>query len=364
MRLRTNSALPLSAVLFGLLLVPGAARAVVNNCPTEPAQNVAIADGAIFTGANCNLYTVGDVDSFTFNATSGDIYLFFAALNGGSQTICLALIDPHSVQVFSGCSYTYPYGAAVGGYPQTLTVTGVYTMVVTETSTGTQNHAVSLQRIYPIPSNAQPIAKLGQVFTGEVTPLTAQDPFTFNAATTGVYRATAALTSGNTQNLCMSVYNPDGSINISGCSNTYPYGTVVTLDFPPNKNGTMLVLIGEDGDDGTVGYTLDVSCYSGKCPTLPPSCSLTDTLSYASGTLTMNFTVENSYATTWNIWLIDQNTMQLLYQKPQPITDTPTPITQTTALSPEGKVGILSTLTAPTAGITCSSWVQFQTGKP
>lgn len=279
----------------------------------------------------------------------------------------MTLYDPNNVDIFSGCTYVYPFGAAVL-VDQPLTVTGKYTMVITETSAsyGTQNYAVSLQRLYPAPPNAVSIPKLGQVLTGVVTPLTASDPFTFTGATTGTYRATATLPAGSTQNLCMSVYNPDGSSAGSGCSNVYPYGSVVTLDFMPPHNGTIMVLLAEYGYDGTVGYTLDVSCYLGTCPPLRPraSCALTDTLSYATGTLSMNFTVENSYATTWNIWLTDQNAMQLLYSKSQPITVAPTAVPMTTTLSPEGNVGVLSTLTTPTGGITCSSWEQVQTGAP
>jgi hypothetical protein len=86
MRVSTNFALPLSAVLFGLLLIPGAALAAVNNCPVEPAQNVPIADGGIFTGPNCNLYTVGDVDSFVFNATTGTPTSWLRRLTTGATT--------------------------------------------------------------------------------------------------------------------------------------------------------------------------------------------------------------------------------------------------------------------------------------
>ena len=85
MRVSTNFALPLSAVLFGLLLIPRAALAQVNNCPPEPASNVPLADGGIFTGANCTLLTDGDVDSFVFNGTSGDTYQLAVAINGAAQ---------------------------------------------------------------------------------------------------------------------------------------------------------------------------------------------------------------------------------------------------------------------------------------
>jgi hypothetical protein len=95
-------------------------------------------------------------------------------------------------------------------------------------------------------------------------------------------------------------------------------------------------------------------------------CTLTDSLSYSvsSKTLTMKFTVGNTVATTWNIWLTDQNTMDELFSASQPITTPPVSITKTTPLSAEGKVGVLSTLTTPTSGIVCSSWVLINTGTP
>jgi hypothetical protein len=95
-------------------------------------------------------------------------------------------------------------------------------------------------------------------------------------------------------------------------------------------------------------------------------CTLTDSLSYSSSskTLTMKFTVGNIVATTWNIWLTYQNTLEQIFTGSQPITNPPVPITKTTTLSPEGTVGILSTLTTSTNGIYCSSYVQLNTGTP
>jgi hypothetical protein len=98
---------------------------------------------------------------------------------------------------------------------------------------------------------------------------------------------------------------------------------------------------------------------------LPP-CILEDGLSYnkTNNTLTMNFTVGNNVATTWNAWLTGQNTMTQLFSTSQPITVPPTPSQQTTTLSPEGTIGVLSTLTTTNNGIVCSSWEQINTGKP
>jgi hypothetical protein len=96
------------------------------------------------------------------------------------------------------------------------------------------------------------------------------------------------------------------------------------------------------------------------------SCTLQDTLSYnsSSGTLTTKFLIGNPTAVTWNAWLTYQNTIQQLFSVSQPITNVPKTVTQTTNLSPEGTVGVLSTLTTSTQGIVCSSWAQTNTGAP
>jgi hypothetical protein len=78
----------------------------------------------------------------------------------------------------------------------------------------------------------------------------------------------------------------------------------------------------------------------------------------------MNFTEGNTAVDTWNAWLTDQNTMTNLFTVSQPITNPAQPITKTTTLSPEGTVGVLSTLTTPKKGIICSVYTQINTGTP
>jgi hypothetical protein len=208
---------------------------------------------------------------------------------------------------------------------------------------------------------------------GDIAALTDSNAFIFEGVTTGEYEVAANLPGSPSANVCLTVYSPSGAMVVpssgteGGCTDWYYYGVYsVAIDFTPTENGTYMAFVTAAGNDATQSYSLEVSCLVGDCPIIPPpaSCTLKDTLSYASGTLTMNFSVENTHATTWNIWLTDQNTMKLLYSASQPITDSPTSITKTTALSPEGAVGVLSTLTTPAKGITCSSWAQIETGAP
>jgi len=369
-------ALPLAALFFGLLLVPRAALAQVANCPVEPKSNVPIADGEVFIGTNCTLKTSGDVDSFVFNANNGDTYQLALAINGAAPTnICLTLYSPSAVQIFSGCT-TVGY---VGGLPsvatdQKLTATGTYTMVITEISTATINYAVSLERLYPFPSNAKQIT-LATVYAGDIAELTDSNAFKFGVVTTGTYEVSASLSGTVTNNICMTVYSPNGTLVVPssgtnpGCTTVgYVGGSpTVQIDFTPTQAGTNMAFLQVDGNDGTATYNLEVSCLVGTCTQPPPPpCTLSDAASYnaTTSTLTMKFTVGNTAADTWNAWLTYQNTMKKLFTVAQPITNPPVVITKTASLPKEGKVGVLSTLTNSTKGIACSSWVQVSTGTP
>jgi hypothetical protein len=94
--------------------------------------------------------------------------------------------------------------------------------------------------------------------------------------------------------------------------------------------------------------------------------TLKDSLSYSASTstLTMNFTVGNNVVTTWNAWLVYQNTMTLLFSTSQPITIPPVVIPKTASVGTEGTVGVLTTLTTPTKGIFCFNYTQTKTGTP
>jgi hypothetical protein len=376
MRVSPNFALPLATLLFGLLLVPRAALADTNaNCPTEPASNVPIALGEVFAGSNCALHTDGDIDSFVFNGTNGDTYQLAVAINGAAPTnICLTLYSPSAVQVFSGCS-NIAFGGLSVVTDQKLTATGTYTIAITETSTATLNYGVSLQRLFPFPPDAQPVPKLGQSLAGNITPLTDSDAFTFFDATTGTYRVTATMTSSNS-NLCMTVYFSNFTSAGSGCTNIAFGGRIIQIDFMPTtaEAGATMAFLTVGGNDTTATYDLEVSCVVGTCPPqVPPPCTLSDTASYnaTTSTLTMKFTIGNNLGATaiWNAWLTyadpqgtDLDTMQTLFSVSQPITNPPKAITKTTSLPKEGTVGVLSTLSTPTKGIACSSWVQVNTG--
>ena len=386
MRISNNFALLLATLLFGFLFVPQAALAdKYASCPTEPASNVPIASGETFAGTNCTLNTDGDVDSFVFTGTTGETYHLAAAVNGARPTdMCLTLFNPSRVQIFSGCTIV---GAGVVSVvtDQKLTATGTYTIDITEVSSATLNYGVSLERLFPFPTDAQLVPKLGQSVAGNITPLTDSDAWTFPSATTGTYRVTATITS-NKADLCMTVYFSNFTTSGPGCTIIGAGINIIRIDFTPTsaEAGTNMAFLAVAGNDSTATYNLEVSCLAGTCPpvTFPP-CTLTDTLSYnaTTSTLTMKFTIGNSLGTAanWSAWLTyadpqgtSLDTMQFLFSVSQPTQSNTTPpkaITKTfTGLPKEGIVGVLSTLSTPhlstakTEGIACSSLVQVNTG--
>lgn len=384
MRAPNNFALSLAALLFGFLLVPRAALTQTSsNCPVEPATNVSIALGEVFEGTNCNLFTDGDIDSFVFTGTSGDTYELAAALNGASKDICLTLIDPNFKQIFKGCTF-FENGPSSVVTNQKLATTGSFTMEVTEPSSGKQNYAVSLQRLFPFPSYATAVPKFNDPLSGNIAQLTDTNFFTFPAATTGEYRVTGTLSGTLSHDICGTLYFSNLTSAGTNCTFFENGPSNFQFNFTPTtaEAGTVMVAVQVNGNDGTQTYSFEVSCVAGICPLvppLPPACTLSDSASYNATTsvLTMKFTVGNNLGTSaiWNAWLTyadlqgtDPDTMQLLFSVSQPITNPPSTITKTLVLPKEGKVGVLSTLSTPhlstrnTEGIACSSWVLVNTG--
>jgi hypothetical protein len=369
MRVVTNLALSLSVVLLGLALAPSSAWATttVKDCPVEPAQNVPITSGETYNGTNCDLYTTGDVDSFVFNANAGDTWdMVLGVASGPTTNICLTLYSPTNTVVFpETCTNIGGLIDSVGAVLQ-LTTAGTYTMVVQETSDATVGYSLSLERISPAPPDATPLT-LAKNVTGSISVPTAQEAYTFSGVTTGTYEIAASLGSGATQNICFNVYQPNGSSALSGgapCTNVGGEIDTITADVTPTVNGTYVVLLYAGGNDTTVPYNLEVSCLLGTCTVPPPKCELADALSYSGTTLTMNFTLGTPVAVTWNGWLTTGNTIQQLWSTSEPKTEPPVKIPQTATVPASGKVGVLSTLTTPSAGITCFSFETISTGKP
>ena len=367
MRTPTRSILALAGLLFTFLLTSQHALAIKSmNCPKEPATGTPIASGDVYSGSNCELYTADDVDSFVFNANKGDTWRIILAWLGSYPGTCMALYDPNGNNV-------YPTTCTGDGEliaSQTLAVTGQYTIVLTmEGDSSDALYALSLERTNPFPPDAQSIS-VNQAITGTTSPPTSQPTYTFYGVTTGTYKVSASWTGGEA-GICEYLYYP-GSATAQpapdqGCSGDGTY----SFTFTPPSNATYMVLLDSQGD-ATGSYSFEVSCYLGTCTPPPPVCVLKDAPTYnaTTGTLTMDFTLATPVAATWDAWLINHNTSTQLWSQSEPITDNPVNLTKTeTKVPKEGVLGILSTLTVPTTttttgGITCSSWVYVNTGKP
>ena len=372
MRISKSLGIPLAATFFVVLLVPTPGLAgtgpTTKNCPTEPTQNVPIVSGETYYGTNCVLSTTGDADEFVFSASAGSTFKMLAGLGASPATnVCLTLYAPGvpATTVFSGCSsINYPNYANSVGTTQTLTKAGQYTIKVSEASNAVITYGVTLERLNPTPPEAIPLI-LSKNVSSQITPITAQDSYSFGGNTAGEYQITASVTSGATSNICFDIFQPDGTIVVSAsCTSiNYPnYRNSTTADLTPAVSGTYIVLVYVAGNDGVQGYNLEVTCLLGNCN--PANCVLKDTVTYASGTLTMDFTIGTPYAVTWNAWLVSGNLMQSLWSQPQAITEPQITVTKTQALGASGRVGVLSTFTTAKKGITCSSWQQVNTGTP
>jgi hypothetical protein len=267
MNAKTKSTIvALTLTLAVCILFSSAALAQGTNCPHEPASGTPIADGQIYIGPNCTLTSPGDVDGFVFSGNNGDIYHIVTAINGSATTnICLTLYDPNAHNIFSGCT-NINFGVVSVVVNQALTVTGLYTIDITETSTATISYALSLERLHPFPPNAQQI-NLATQYPGNINPITDSNAFTFEGATTGTEQVSATLTGSPQSNLCMDVYFQDGThVGSEQCTNINFGVVTINLSFTPAQDGMFMAFFQVAGNDGTVTYTMEVSCLSGSCP--------------------------------------------------------------------------------------------------
>lgn len=362
MRTLTKFGAPLGALLLAIALAPSPGWAhMTTNCPMEPAQDVPIVSGETYYGTDCVLSKTGDLDSFQFNASAGSTWIIVAGLALGSPAnICMAVYAPGTSTnpLFSGCTEGSNKSVV---YSAKLTVAGLYTIDITEVENAAVNYGLSLERLSPPPPDGVPLV-LNQNITGQVTPQTAQYAFTFDGSTAGEYKVTASKLPNTPFDVCFNVYQPGGTTVLESPMCTEGGTITVSALVTPPENGTYVVLVYAYGNLGVADYNLELACFSGSC--IRAKCLLDDAVTYASGTLTMNFTIGTPYAATWNAWLVSGNTMELLWSESQPITEPPAPVTKAQSVAVSGVVGVLSTLTTPTRGIACSSWQLINTGTP
>jgi len=370
MRIVMNFRLLIAAgVLIVLALAPGAsATTTAKSCPKEPGS-ATIASGQTYIGTNCVLNSVSDQDLFTFSATKGDTWAIVAESTNVvyPNQMCFSLFDPQGNGVVKACTQS-GVGAFFAAATVPLTVTGTYTIDLSEVQTAGVNYGISVERISPAPADATALT-LGNTVSGLVSQPSAQEAYSFYGTTTGTYQVTATMTSGvYPQNLCFAVYQPTGAGVVAACTLSGVGQTTIQANVTPAVTGNSVIVLYTQENDDTMSFNLNLTCVSapGTCGSPPPVCSLKDALSYngTTGTLTMNFTLATPVAATWNAWLSSQNTMTSMFSVSQPITEPAITVTKTAAVAKAGKVGVLSTLTTPTQGITCSNFTIINTGTP
>jgi hypothetical protein len=259
-----------AVLLFALLFIlSSAALAQGTNCPPEPAQNTPIYDGEVYIGSNCNLYSPGDVDSFIFDASTGETYHLALGINGAAPVdICMTLYDPNLKNIFSQCT-DVQFSVRSVVLDKMLATTGTYTIVVTETSSGTIGYALALDRLYPFSPDAQQIA-LATLTNGVINPITDSNEFTFASATTGEYEVSATVPGNASHDMCLRVYQPNGTaVQNDVCTNIQFNVHTINVDFTPTQNGMSMAFLYVGGNDGTQTYTMEASCLVGQCPTDP-----------------------------------------------------------------------------------------------
>jgi hypothetical protein len=281
---------------------------------------------------------------FTFNASTTGAYQAAITYTGGPVNVCMSLYFPGTTSPnVSGCTNGNTYA-----FQFTPPKDDNYMLLVNGAGNdATASYNLEVTCVLGSCPNKEPTTT---TLTSSPNPSADGQAVTFTAVVSSGEGAppdgeTASFMSGKT---------------VLG-TGTLSNGTATFSDAKLTPGATTSVTAVYPGDANFLGSTSNTvkQVVSGPC-------TLTDSLSYSasSKTLTMKFTVGNTVATTWNIWLTDQNTMDELFSASQPITTPPVSITKTTPLSAEGKVGVLSTLTTPTNGIVCSSWVQINTPTP
>jgi hypothetical protein len=351
---------PAGFILFAWLCVPqyGWTASEAKNCTAEPTTNMAMAYGQVLSGTDCVITPAADLDSFVFTAAANDVIRLLALKTGGGYYAaeCLELRD----------SAGTPLGSPVCGptvqMDKTLTKAGTYKVIVTEQNNDdVVNYNLSLTRLSPFQGGATPI-QYGQVLSDEINPPTDLDWFVFTGTSNDVIRVNAYKSGGGYYaQACFEVYQPDTTLlSPKQC------GSNPLLDVTLTQTGVYRVLVSEAVSDDVLTYNLGVQCLEGPC-TVVPTCKLLDAATYdpASKTLTMNFTIQNTFAATWNAWLTYQNSIESLFTQAQAITNPQIIVTKTrTNLPKAGKVGVLSTLTTPKGGVACSVWTIVNTGTP
>jgi YD repeat-containing protein len=228
----------------------------VNN----PGSATAIDCGTAVVGS---LGIAGDTDYYSFSASTGDMIMLRGTTTSGSITPHLELYTPMGSRI----------GDANNTITVTLTVTGTYTILVTNDTTSTGNYALTWQRMSN-PCNATAMSA-GQVVTGAVG-ATAETPpwkfYTFTGAANDVVTVRVGTTSGYLAPY-LELYGPTGS---------YVTGASSKIDRTLTAAGTYMVLVRDNTTINTGTFVFTWQRWNNPGNVSPMSCgeSFTGSLNF------------------------------------------------------------------------------------
>jgi len=192
-------------------------------------------------------------NSYTFKASANEVVDFTMVTTSGSLSPKIRLYSPSGELVASnnpyGCS-----GSVVELDTVTLTVTGIYTLLVADCSdTLTGSYDIYAERTED-PVGAAKLS-FGQTLAGTISAPSQNNAYTFEASKNDVIDVTMVTTSGSLSPK-IRLYSPSGELvasnNPYGCS-----GSVVELDTVTlTVTGTYTVLVGDCSDTLTGKYEI------------------------------------------------------------------------------------------------------------
>ena len=255
---------------------------------------------------NGTIITLGQTDSYTFNATTGDtIYSRMDSSWGVGPRI--RLYAPNGTLVATS---TYTLTSYATDLTQKLTATGKYTLVVGDndgSSTGT--YGLYLQRTNNA-GNAESIA-FGETKTGSITKLAQMNNYTFNA-TTGdtIYSRMDSSWGVGPQ---IRLYAPDGTLVTTSTYSLTSYATDLTQKLTTTGKYTLLVGDNEGGSTGTYSLSLKRN----GTGVLAPVANFTATPRSGTAPLTVTFTdTSTNTPTSWKWSFGDGNTTNSTVKNP------------------------------------------------
>lgn len=248
-------------------------------CPDEPpTTDITLVVGDV---VQCVISPAADSDLFRFQGTAGTVILLTLLDRtggcggaGGYPCPMAQLLEPGNTTPID------TLGAGTEAIQRELTVTGTYTLLVTEAGNDqVETYRISLERLFPPSPNALPICFSCVVTDETLDPAPDRDFFLFEGEQNDLITLTLTDRTGGCGGAGGSpcpvaqLFGPDRNL-----VDTLGAGTEsVTIALP--LNGTYTIHVGEAGVDQNETYNLALQCVipanGSECgpPVVPPNCA-------------------------------------------------------------------------------------------